>query len=443
MSLSSRLLEFAAVARLPLPPATPALLAVSGGVDSVVLAHLFRALGWPFVMAHCNFRLRGAESDGDEAFVRELAESWGVVCLTHAFDTEAFAQENDLSLQMAARQLRYAWFEKIRAERGLDSIVTAHHLNDAVETTLLNLARGTGLRGLAGIAARQGRVLRPLLFATREEIVAYADDENIIWREDRSNAGDDYARNFIRHHLLPGFLTLNPGFLRTTGRSMDRLRAADDNLLFLLNQLMEQEEDGNYRLNKANLAELPDPGEALRRLLRPFGFTAEQTRQMAGNLAASGGEWNAEPDGMRVLNERDSLIVTHSTTRPPALRVDADDLMVTLADGSRLVLTSVAPAEPFPDGRSAVTIDAECVHFPLLLRPWEPGDFFQPLGMDGHRQKIQDYFTNQKASRLEKEKTWVLLDHTGAVIWLLGWRADERFRITNHTRKALKITWIK
>lgn len=417
------------------------MLAVSGGLDSVCLLRLFQEAAWPFVVAHVNFQLRGAESDEDENFVKTLADQAGVSFFVKRFDTEAFALQNGLSIQMAARQLRYQWFEELREEEGLGAVVTAHQLNDSVETALINLSRGTGTSGMTGIRARQDHLLRPLLFATRDELAAFARDRNLNWREDSSNASDDYARNFIRLHMLPLFLELNPGFLHTAERSLGKFRAADDNLHFLLAPLMSAQGQDIYFIDKQKLALLPHPAEALRLLLKSFGFSSEQCRQMAEHLAETGQEW-AGSTGIRLLNERDCLTITRARALHPPLRIEHDDLMRTLPDGSKLVLTPAPPAPPWPDGQSAVLVDADQLRFPLLLRPWQPGDAFQPLGMEGRHQKIQDFFTNNKVARLDKEKTWVLADASGAVVWLLGWRPDERFKITANTQKALKISWL-
>ncbi len=441
MTLLSRFQTFINQHDLPLPGGQPALLAVSGGLDSVCLMRLFQDAGWPFFVAHVNFRLRGAESDEDERFVQQLAERAGAAFYVKRFETEAYARLNGLSIQMAARQLRYQWFEELRETVGAGVIVTAHHLNDSVETALINLSRGSGLRGLAGIRPYQEHLVRPLLFATREEIEAFAREKELAWREDSSNASDDYTRNFIRQHILPRFLELNPGFLHTTERSLEKFRGAADNLHFLLSALMSSPDGETYFIDKQQLAALPSPAEALRSLLKPFGFSAEQARQIAAHLPETGQEWTGNA-GVRLFNERESLTITQAKTLRSAVRIEADDLMRTLPDGSKLVLTPALPAPPWPDGHSVALVDADQLRFPLLLRPWQPGDVFQPLGMEGRHQKIQDFFTNNKVARLDKEKAWVLADASGAVVWLLGWRPDERFKITSQTRKALKISWL-
>ncbi len=228
--------------QLPVGEGSNTLLAISGGLDSMVLAHLFRSAKLSFAFAHCNFQLRGAESDADEAFVKQVADNFGVPFFVKRFDTKEYAHENGLSTQMAARDLRYAWFVELAENQGFSNICTAHHLNDSVETALLNFVRGTSLPGLSGIPVQKNLhvhrssfivpLLRPLLFATREEILAYAEASQIAWREDSSNASDDYARNFVRHQIIPRLEELNPNFLQTAARNMRRIKSADENLVF-------------------------------------------------------------------------------------------------------------------------------------------------------------------------------------------------------------------
>ncbi len=415
-----------------LPDAAPTLLAVSGGLDSKVMIHLFRAANVPFALAHCNFQLRDEESEGDEEFVRQMAAQYDVPFFTKRFETKDYGQKTGLSIQMAARTLRYGWLEDIRAEHGFGQLATAHHLNDAVETVLLNFARGTGLAGLTGIAARNGLLVRPLLFATRPDLEAYAAANNLVWREDRSNATDDYARNFVRHNLVPLFLTLNPNFLATAARNLRRLRGTQANADFLLRQFLEVPAmpDQGFSLDRNRLAQLPDIRQALQTLLTPYGFTDDQARQLAESSEQTGLELHST-DGWRILNDRRQLIVTADdpTSTLIPIRIQQDDLLVRLSTGQALLLTPAEAAPPYPDGRVAVLVDAEKLQFPLLLRPWQPGDWFQPFGMQGQRQKLQDFFTNAKLSRLEKERTWVLENKDGAIVWVVGYRMDERFRV--------------
>jgi tRNA(Ile)-lysidine synthase len=458
MHLLDRFQDFLAAHQMLPVGSAPTLLAVSGGVDSVVMAQLFRAANLPFGIAHCNFQLRGPESDGDADFVEKIALDFDVPFFVKRFETSSYAQENGLSTQMAARELRYAWFAEIAASNGFGQVATAHHLNDSVETALLNFVRGTGLAGLRGIRPTPSLpmnrdrlgvgLLRPLLFASRAEIETYAHENRLAWREDSSNAEDDYARNFLRHRVVPLLEELNPNFLRTATRNMARVGEAEDNFQFLLEDFLQLPPRAfESRVKKQLLSQLPHPAEALRRLLKPYGFDAEQARQVAENLDHVGLEIDSTKGGCRLVVDREEIIITTesstSALKNESLLIQKDDLMVSLPDGSKMFLVLTESALPFPEGREAVAVDAERLAFPLTLRHWQPGDSFQPFGLGGQSQKLQDFFTNQKISRLEKEKIWLLLNGDGCPVWVVGWRADERFKVSVRTQKALKINWIK
>lgn len=427
-----------------LNPDERVLLAVSGGIDSLVMAHLFRESGRPFGIAHCNFQLRGAESDGDEAFVRDLAAAWQVAFFCQKFETKKFAASAGQSTQMAARTLRYEWFEKIRAENGYDAIATGHNRDDSVETALFHFIRGTGLTGLGGIPARNGRLIRPLLFAGREDISAYAQANGLHWREDSSNASDDYTRNTIRHHLVPRMQEINPAFLSAAEQTLRHLRASDANLRYLLERLLGRpDSEGVYTLDKKELESLPALPDALFDLFQPFGFFPEQLRQLAENWRQTGTEWTSDT-GYRLLNDRQKLLLfRHVPAVSETIKIDPDDIMVSLPDGGRLVFTPAETGAPFPDGNTSVVVNAEKLRFPLLLRRWQPGDVFQPFGMGGHAQKLQDYFTDRKLSKLEKEQVWILENSDRTIIWVMGMRLDERYKIEAESFKLLKISWVK
>jgi tRNA(Ile)-lysidine synthase len=424
----------------------PLLLAVSGGIDSMVMLHVVKAAALPFAVAHCNFQLRGEESDLDALLVEQTAHELGVPFFIKRFETNAYANINGVSVQMAARALRYAWFTELVAQERFSGVATAHNLNDSVETALLNFVRGTGLAGLTGIQSKgESGVIRPLLFATREEIAAYAKAQQIIWREDSSNASDDYGRNFLRHQIVPQMEALNPNFLRTGERNMQRVRESQENLGFLTRQWLWVE---TGKLDKLKLMQLPAPRRALRELLKPYGFTEEQSRQLAENLQQTGFELSSDA-GWQVLCDRELLLVRNlhaekgnspALEQTPLLRIEQDDLMIRLPDGTLLLLMPTEIAAPFPDGTEAILIERGSLQYPLTVRRWVEGDVFQPFGMGGQHQKLQDFFTNQKLSRIEKEQVWLLFNGDGALIWVVGMRLDERFRVEG-AKEGLKIAW--
>lgn len=453
MDLLKGFFKFLKTHHLPLDARQPTLLTVSGGLDSVVMTHLFKCADLPFAIAHCNFQLRDAESDGDELFVQKIALDYEVPFFVKRFETKDYAEQHQISIQMAARELRYEWFAQIARENDYPYIATAHHLNDSVETALLNFVRGTGLSGLTGIAPLAGNLIRPLLFASKNELLEYALSHHLSCREDSSNESDDYTRNFIRHHIVPPLEAINPSFLRTAARNMERIGEADENLHFLLQQWLPIDPTTRnqllpFTIAKKNLEALPAPAHALRQLLKPYGFEPEQARQAAENLEHTGFEL-LSGTGFRLLIDRKEITVQpemSTDTNHAALSIQEDDLMIRLPDGSRLFflhpdLTAI-PSDHNTGSDSAV-IDASKVIFPLKLRHWAPGDHFQPLGMEGKSQKLQDFFTNQKLSRLEKEEAWILFNGNGDVIWILGRRLDERFKIREKTTAVLKLNWMR
>ena len=422
-----------------LAPGSRALLAVSGGLDSVAMAQLFKQAGLPFGIAHCNFKLRADDADEDERFVARLAVNLAAPFYSAVFNTEQIAREEGISIQMAARQLRYEWLESIRSENGYSHIATAHHLNDSIETLLYNLAKGCGIRGLHGIPSRNGYVIRPLLFAAREEIEHYALEQGLSHREDASNAETKYSRNIIRHQVIPGLKAINPSLESTMAANIERLRAAEYLYDYALDNLRGEvikEENGRILMN-INVLKHYDSGLAtmLYELLSPYGFNASQTGQLAQSLDHAGSVFFA-PE-YRLLVDRGFLIlekITAGQGMGDAFLITAEARAVILAEG-RLSLSRLSgqPAA-WPTDPHEAALDADALGFPLFLRRWQPGDTFQPLGMGGKHQKVQDFFTNNKVSLFDKERAWILADAQGRICWLLGYRIDERFCIKADTR---------
>jgi tRNA(Ile)-lysidine synthase len=416
------------------------LLAVSGGRDSVVMAHLFAELELSFGICHCNFQLRGKAAEEDAQFVKALAAQ--LHCSFHlaVFDAQKIAEQDSVSVQMAARKLRYEWFESLQNAEGYDYIATAHHLTDAIETQLHHLARGTGIKGLLGIPSSNGRVIRPLLLAGSGELAGYQEAHGLTFREDSSNAETKYTRNFIRHHILPPFRELNPRLEVTFGENMQRLKES----AWLMDQMLDQieaearEVDGDKVVYKLEglVAYTPALSTVLFELLSPYGLNPTQ----AGDLAESIQQGYA---GRLFLTATHEIATSASTIeivpaiKPPlkSVEIPEGEERVDFPGGQlRLQLLEGQPDTFSPDSNVAY-FDADFLPFPLQLRNWQTGDQFEPFGMDGHHQKLQDYFSNNKFSRAEKAATWLLVDAEGQVAWVTGNRSSHRHRIRKTTSK--------
>lgn len=428
-------LQFIASQKL-LSTGTKTLVATSGGVDSVVLCHLFQAAELPFAIAHCNFQLRDKASYLDEFFVKKLAEDLEVPFYSTRFDTQSFAEQNKLSIQVAARKLRYDWLEEIRQIADCQQIATAHHLGDSVETLLYNFAKGCGLRGLHGIPPRNGNIVRPMLFATKKQVLDFAQAENIEYREDASNLTDKYSRNQIRHHVVPVLENINPQFQHTAGENIKRLQEAEQLMDFALSKIQEdvlEKHPTEWRIDIKKLRSYPAPSTVLFELLKPHGYNATQVSDILQSIDHQVGSIFYAPP-TQLLVDRFYLILALGGNVGGVLTLEAMPTNpVTLPDGSRLALS--LPAEPpinLATGSKATWLDADKLQFPLTLRHWQPGDWFCPLGMGGKRQKLQDFFSNQKLARFEKEQIW-LLESGGEIAWVVGMRLDERFKVSNTT----------
>lgn len=420
------------------------LIAVSGGIDSVVLAHLCKQAGIDGIIAHVNFQLRGAESDRDERFVEDLARQYGFRCQVAHFDTQAYATQRKVSIQVAARELRYEWFRTFLGDPvfGAGAIATAHHLDDNIETLLMNLVKGTGATGLRGMLPHQEQVVRPLLFATREEIEAYAKTEGLQHVEDSSNANDKYTRNFFRHRVIPLIEERYPEARQNLAANLARFREVETLYRQAVNRhledLLEQQGPGHWRIAVAKL-ERADPLDTITfELLKPFGFSPAQAGEALALLHSTTGHSMASATH-RVIRDRKFLLIvpvremeaTHVTIGEGAAHVGFP--------GGRLTLTVVPPSEA-PDAPPRVALlDAAKATFPLLLRRWKPGDYFYPLGMP-KKKKLARFLIDNKVSAPDKEKVWVL-ESNGRILWVVGRRIDDRVKVTPATQKVLKIEW--
>lgn len=419
------------------------LLTVSGGADSIVLAHLFYRAGFTAAIAHCNFGLRDAESDGDELFVKQLAEQYGFPFFTTRFNTKEFAHKKGISTQMAARDLRYQWFEDVRTSQNLDFIATAHHANDALETVMLNLTRGTGLAGLHGISFLNGHLMRPLLFASKEQIVQYIAENQLSYREDSSNFSNDYKRNMIRHEVVPVLKKMNPSLEKTFKITAQRVGAAE----ILLNRFLKdwQKEStktisGDLYISIPAILKSPEPTYGLWFILQDYGFGYVQAQEIfSASDGISGKVFNSISH--EVLKDRDSFVVSR--------REDFvnDELVIDKPEGifrtdklvfeiNKFLKTTEFVIENKPN---SVCLDADKLIFPITIRNWIKGDIFCPLGMKGKNKKVSDLFIDAKLNINEKKRIKILCNGNGDVMWIIGLRTDERYKIRDSTREIVEI----
>ncbi|MDT0645988.1 tRNA lysidine(34) synthetase TilS [Zunongwangia sp. F260] len=413
------------------------LLAVSGGLDSVVLAYLCKAAKLEFSIAHCNFNLRGEESDGDEDFVIDLADELEVEVFVQNFDTEAFAEEAKISIQMAARELRYNWFRELSETLKFEYILTAHHANDNLETFLINLVRGTGLEGLSGILIENDRIIRPMLDFSRREIETYARDNSIKWREDSSNASTKYLRNKIRHDVVPVLEELNPQLLQSFSQTQAHLKESEaliEDYISLIYPKVVKTAKFGYTLDVNFLKKVPNTKAILYQLLKSFGFT--EWSDIHNLLDAQPGKIIYSED-YRLIKDRDTLILTeinHSEDKIYTIAEEEDLVMLPLG---RIAFRKVEEIDKNRDN-TRIFVAREKLRFPLKIRKWKKGDYFYPFGMKG-RKKISDFFKDQKMSIPEKENTWLLCSGED-IVWVINHRADDRFAITSEKQEILKIS---
>ncbi|MFN3175282.1 MAG: tRNA lysidine(34) synthetase TilS [Phaeodactylibacter xiamenensis] len=446
MSLAQRMLHYLADAcGVDHPKQQHFLLAVSGGKDSVVMAHLFAQTGLSFGIGHCNFQLRGKAADEDAAFVEDLARQLNCPFHQTAFDTLAVAEQLSVSVQMAARELRYEWLENIREASGYDYVATAHHLTDAAETQIFHLVRGTGLRGLLGIPPRNGWVVRPLLFASQQELSDYQEANDLPYREDSSNTETKYTRNFIRHRVLPAFRELNPRLEQSLGENMQRFRES----LFLMEQMLNRIEeaaktqDGDrilYQLDtlKAFAPALPT---VLFELLSPFGLNTTQANDLASGIhEGQPGKVFLTPTHEIALAAEVLEVVAKGETVQQSLVIEREAEQLRFPGGYLYFQLLEKVPEHFSEDPKVAYFDFETLAFPLMLRKWRAGDQFQPFGMGGKHQKVQDYFSNHKFTRAEKAAAWMLADDSGTLLWVVGHRSNHANRVRPSTKQCLKVS---
>ena len=412
------------------------LLATSGGLDSMVMAHLFKSLNFEIALAHCNFQLRGMESFEDQLFVQNYANANDIPVFITQFDTQSFASDYKLSTQVAARELRYNWFYELLEIHNYDYILTAHHADDNIETFLIHLVRGSGLEGFTGIPAQNESVVRPLLAFSREEILNFAAVNGILWREDSSNASDKYLRNKVRHDIVPLLKELNPSFLTSFQKTQKYLNQAqemvDDASIMIYQQVAtEFNEEIHFNIDKLKI--LPNYKSYLYQWLKEYGFSAWDDIY---DLVDSQSGKQVFSTHFRFLKDRNSLILA------PIIEKESSEIYYIEENQKEVkfpIKLSISNQNPhLIKDNSIIFVDAEKLKFPLSLKRYEEGAVFQPFGMDGKSKKVSKLFKDEKLSLLQKENTWILYSNDD-IVWVIGIRQDERFKIDTNTKNSLQI----
>lgn len=424
-------------------PSDKILLTVSGGIDSVVMCELFHKAKLKFAIAHCNFQLRAKESDADELFVKQLAKTYNVEFFCKRFNTSSHADKQKSSIQMAARELRYEWFEDIRKKEKCQYITTAHHLDDSIETFFINLIRGTGIAGLHGILPKQGKIIRPLLFTNKKEIESFAKKNKLHYREDSSNASDKYVRNKLRHHVIPVFKELNPDFETSVNETIQRLKEVE---LIYKNEIenkratIVKEEKSSITISIKHLKKLQPLSAYLYNFLKPYNFNASAVEAIIAGLDGESGK-QFFSDTHRLIKDRELLIIESRKSEVGnrklknlkfKIKTGIKELIINEFKLRFKILQKTTNYE-LRTSNFIANLDFDKLRFPLEIRKWEKGDAFYPLGMKG-KKKLSDFFIDKKLSVNQKENTW-LLTSKGKIVWVIGLRIDDRFKITDKTRK--------
>jgi tRNA(Ile)-lysidine synthase len=416
------------------------LMAVSGGVDSMVMSHLFLRTGIEVGIAHCNFRLRAKESDKDEELVRKFSADHNIPFYLKRFNTREFAKKNGLSVQMAARELRYNWFETLSEEYSFNSIAVAHNLNDNIETLLINLTRGTGIAGLTGMKPLSNKIIRPLLFATRQKILDYSNTHGIVFREDKSNADTKYIRNKIRHKIIPVLKEINPSVEITLNETAEKLNGIYEILTEFIAETKKRatvQKGNDILLNISKLKSILQNQTFLYELFKPYEITEPIINDLKKIIyGKTGGQIFTRTH--RMIKNRTELIVSPIVRRDKTI-YEINDIygLNEIPEIKDARFKKVTDRFKISSDPTVAYIDSEKISFPLIVRKWQPGDYFYPLGMK-QKKKLSDYFTDKKYSLIDKE-TILIIESAGKIVWIMGERLDNRFRITESTKKALII----
>ena len=408
------------------------LLAISAGADSVALSYLLKELNYNISLAHCNFGLRNEQSNRDELFVKSLAKKWGIICFTKKFKTKEFAKQKKFSIQMAARDLRYNWFEQIRLEENFDFILTAHHKDDDLETFFINLIRGTSIKGLLGISSKKTKLVRPLLFAKKQEIYAYLKQNKIPFREDSSNKQETYLRNKIRLKLIPLLSEMNPSISETIMNEKNYLTGVSKIYFSAIkqqrNRIVKQEKDfftiSIEKLKKLDVVEL-----YLYEFLKPFGFSSI-TDILQAISRQSGKQFYSKTHRL-TIDRKQIIIQKKIENNKIAIKINASDNQIQFPLQLKLEISNNLIIKK---DNNIAFFDYDKLAFPLLLRKWKKGDFFSPIGMNG-KKKLSDFFIDNKTPIPEKENIWVLCS-SDEIIWIVGYRIADKFKVIENTRKV-------
>jgi tRNA(Ile)-lysidine synthase len=425
------------------------ILAVSGGIDSVVMTELFHRARYSFGIAHCNFSLRGKESDRDEAFVEKLAKNYRVPFFTKRFLTAKDAKVKGISIQMAARELRYEWFEEIRIKEKYHCIASAHHLDDQVETFFINLLRSTGIAGFHGILPKQGNIVRPMLFTFRDSIEAFARKHKLIYREDSSNAETKYLRNKIRHEIIPVFRELNPAFPLILSETIVRMRETEAIFRKSIEEARKKilrKEKNEIHILVIDLKKLEPVETYAFELLSPFGFHEAVINDILLSPDDASGKIFYSPTHRLIKNREKLILIPLASKNESGIKIATISIPENKEEIRKplhLSLKKIITGKKFLIDPSSETanLDLHKITFPLTLRRWTKGDSFYPLGLN-KKKKLSDFFIDNKFSIPEKENTWLLCSGPH-IIWIIGRRIDHRYRVTSRTKEVLQVKLLK
>lgn len=408
------------------------ILGISGGADSVCLMHILLALGYRFDLAHCNFNLRGKESDEDEVFVQELAKKHQLKLHVKQFDTEGYAAENKISTQMAARDLRYAWFNHLLLTKNAKYIAIAHHENDDIETFFINLIRGSGLKGLLGISEKTNSIVRPLMAITRDEIESYLDENKLRYRDDSSNSSVKYLRNKIRHELMPLLAEMNPSIQQTISEEMRILEGVSQVYSCKIEEVRKdlmQEKNGIVQFETSDLLALKPLHNYLYELLSPYGFVTIDA--IAKALKGQSGK-QFFSNTHQLLVDREFIFISELDVKKNE-SITIEEMTKEIKHPIQLNFSKTDNLE-WIKNKNIAQLDYDKLQFPLTLRKWKKGDKFMPLGMQTFK-KLSDFFIDNKFSILDKNKQWLLCSNND-IVWVVGHRIDERYKLQSKTKKV-------